>query len=114
MSNLRILIADDEQLARERLRALLPQDISYEIVAECASGTEAVEAIRREKPDVAFLDMQMPGCDGLKVVEVPIPTYYGEEICRVNGIPYAMNCVRETAVYALRHRWRTKPAPILN
>ena len=69
MSKLRILIADDEPLARERLRALLPQDISYEIVAECASGTEAVEAIRRDKPDVAFLDMQMPGCDGLKVVE---------------------------------------------
>jgi two-component system LytT family response regulator len=69
VSKLRILIADDEPLARERLRALLPQDISYEIVAECASGTEAVEAIRRDKPDVAFLDMQMPGCDGLKVVE---------------------------------------------
>jgi two-component system, LytTR family, response regulator len=68
MSSLRILIADDEALARERLRALLPADISCEIVAECASGTEAVEAIRREKPDVAFLDMQMPGCDGLKVV----------------------------------------------
>jgi two-component system LytT family response regulator len=69
MSNLRILIADDEQLARERLRALLPQDISYEVVAECSSGTEAVDSIRRDKPDIAFLDMQMPGCDGLKVVE---------------------------------------------
>ena len=68
MSKLRILIADDEPLARERLRALLPADISIEIVAECASGTEAAEAIRREKPDIAFLDMQMPGCDGLQVV----------------------------------------------
>ena len=69
MSKLRILIADDEQLARERLRALLPADIAVEVIAECSSGTEAAEAIRREKPDVAFLDMQMPGCDGLKVVE---------------------------------------------
>jgi two-component system LytT family response regulator len=69
MSKLRILIADDEQLARERLRALLPADIAYEVIAECSSGTEAAEAIRREKPDIAFLDMQMPGCDGLKVVE---------------------------------------------
>jgi len=68
MTKLRILVADDEPLARTRLIALLPKDVSLEIVAECASGTEAVDAIRREKPDIAFLDMQMPGCDGLQVV----------------------------------------------
>jgi two-component system LytT family response regulator len=65
---LRILIADDEPLARERLRALLPKDIVLEVVGEYGSGTEAVEAIHRDKPDVVFLDMQMPGCDGLQVV----------------------------------------------
>jgi two-component system, LytTR family, response regulator len=68
MSKLRIIIADDEPLARERLRALLPKDIALDIVGEYGSGTEAVEAIRRDKPDVVFLDMQMPGCDGLQVV----------------------------------------------
>jgi two-component system LytT family response regulator len=68
MSKLRILIADDEPLARERLRALLPKDIALEIVGEYGTGTEAAEAIRRDKPDVVFLDMQMPGCDGLQVV----------------------------------------------
>ncbi|HEY1765252.1 MAG TPA: LytTR family DNA-binding domain-containing protein [Opitutaceae bacterium] len=68
MNKLRLLIADDEPLARSRLRALLPTDVDLEVVAECSSGPEAVEAIRREKPDVAFLDMQMPGCDGLQVV----------------------------------------------
>ena len=68
MSNLRILIADDEPLARARLRSLLPADIALEVVGECASGTEALEAIRRDKPDIVFLDMQMPGCDGLQVV----------------------------------------------
>jgi two-component system LytT family response regulator len=68
MNKLRVLVADDETLARERLRALLPADISIEIVAECSNGTEAAEAIRREKPDIAFLDMQMPGLDGLQVV----------------------------------------------
>jgi glycosyltransferase involved in cell wall biosynthesis len=42
---------------------------------------------------------------GYRIREVPIPTYYGDEICRVNGIPYAMNCVRETFKYALKERW---------
>jgi glycosyltransferase involved in cell wall biosynthesis len=42
---------------------------------------------------------------GYRTKEVPIPTYYGDEICRVNGIPYAMNCVRETFKYALKERW---------
>jgi len=68
VSKLRILIADDEPLARARLRSLMPPDIELEVVAECATGTEALEAIRRDKPDIAFLDMQMPGCDGLSVV----------------------------------------------
>ena len=42
---------------------------------------------------------------GYRIREVPIPTYYGDEICHVNGIPYAMNCVRETLKYALTERW---------
>lgn len=73
MSKLRIIIADDEPLARERLLALLPKDVSIEVTGEYATGTEAVEAIRRDKPDIAFLDMQMPGCDGLQVVEALAP-----------------------------------------
>ncbi|HVT89299.1 MAG TPA: glycosyltransferase family 2 protein [Tepidisphaeraceae bacterium] len=48
---------------------------------------------------------------GYRIKEVPIPTYYGDEICRVNGIPYAMNCIRETLMYALKDRWRRKSAP---
>jgi glycosyltransferase involved in cell wall biosynthesis len=42
---------------------------------------------------------------GYPVVEVPIPTYYGEEICHVNGVPYALHCLRATAGYAWRRRW---------
>ncbi len=45
-----------------------------------------------------------------RIKEVPIPTYYGDEICHVNGIPYAANCVRETLMFALFHRWRTHAA----
>ena len=47
---------------------------------------------------------------GYRIKEVPIPTYYGDEICRVNGIPYAANCVRETLKYALTWRWRKQSA----
>lgn len=68
VTKLRILVADDEPLARARLLALLPKDVSIEIIGEYANGTEAAEAIRRDKPDIVFLDMQMPGCDGLGVV----------------------------------------------
>ena len=45
---------------------------------------------------------------GFRIKEVPIPTYYGDEICRVNGIPYAMNCVWTSFRFALKHRWRTR------
>lgn len=50
---------------------------------------------------------------GYRIREVPIPTYYGDEICHVNGIPYAINCVRTCAQYALFHRWRSKSGPAL-
>lgn len=44
---------------------------------------------------------------GFAIREVPIPTYYGDEICRVNGIPYALNCIRVTAAFAVGNRFRT-------
>ncbi|MDP9174580.1 MAG: glycosyltransferase family 2 protein [Planctomycetota bacterium] len=47
---------------------------------------------------------------GYRINEVPIPTYYGDEICYVNGIPYAWNCIRETMHYAYAHRWRPHAA----
>ena len=74
MSSLRIIIADDEPLARERLLALLPKDLSIEVVGEYANGTDAAAAIRRDRPDIVFLDMQMPGADGLQVVSAIEPS----------------------------------------
>lgn len=47
---------------------------------------------------------------GYPIKEVPIPTYYGDEICHVNGIPYALNCIRETLKFALLYRWRMNAA----
>jgi two-component system LytT family response regulator len=68
MRRLTALIVDDEPLARERLRSLLAADETVEVVGECADGVEALAAIRFASPDVVFLDIQMPGCDGLQVV----------------------------------------------
>lgn len=64
MHRIRALIVDDEPLARDRLRGLLAGEPSVELVGECASGTEALTAIRAAGPDVVFLDLHLPGCDG--------------------------------------------------
>lgn len=64
---MRAMIVDDETLARDRLRGMLRSEASIEIVGECASGPEAVDMIREARPDVVFLDLQMPGCDGIAV-----------------------------------------------
>ncbi len=65
---IRTLIVDDEPLARDRLRGFLRAESVIELIGECGSGTEAVVLIKAATPDLVFLDMQMPGCDGLQVV----------------------------------------------
>jgi two-component system LytT family response regulator len=67
--SIRVLLSDDEALARGRLRTLLQEEPDFEIVAECADGRAAIAAIQREKPDLVFLDIQMPEMDGFAVVE---------------------------------------------
>jgi two-component system LytT family response regulator len=63
------LIVDDEPLARRGIRVRLERDGGFEVIGECASGSEAVSVIRHLEPDVVFLDVQMPGLDGFGVVE---------------------------------------------
>jgi len=65
----RVLIADDEPLARDCIRLALKDEVGVEILAECADGAEAVTAIRDLAPDLVFLDVQMPTLDGFGVVE---------------------------------------------
>jgi two-component system LytT family response regulator len=67
--NIRTLIVDDEPLARERLRGFLGYEPSIEIVGEASNGREAVGAILQLKPDLVFLDVQMPEMDGFAVIE---------------------------------------------
>jgi len=66
---LRAIIADDEPLARERLRLLLSGGEEIEIAAECRNGREVVGALRMNSVDVLFLDIQMPGSTGFDVIE---------------------------------------------
>ena len=65
---LRALIVDDEAVARKRVRRLLSAEESITVVAECADGATAVEAIASEQPDLVFLDIQMPELDGFEVI----------------------------------------------
>lgn len=69
MDSLRLLIADDEPVIRLGLRSGLAKIGGTEIVAECATGRQAIESILFEKPDIAFLDVHMPDASGLDVVE---------------------------------------------
>ena len=67
---MRVIIVDDEELARGVMREYLRAHADVEVVAECGNGFEAVKAIAELEPDVVFLDIQMPKLDGFEVVEL--------------------------------------------
>jgi two-component system LytT family response regulator len=66
---IRAITVDDEPLALENLRVLLARDPQIQLVAECTSGRGALKAIRASRPELVFLDVQMPECDGFDVWE---------------------------------------------
>jgi two-component system LytT family response regulator len=70
---IRTLIADDEPLARERLRTLLARHGDVEIIGECANGADAIDAITELHPDLVLLDVEMPRVDGFAVLEAIDP-----------------------------------------
>jgi two-component system, LytTR family, response regulator len=68
-AKIRAVVVDDEPLARSSLKLLLRRDPDVELVGECKSGMEALAEIRRKRPELVFLDVQMPECDGFDVLE---------------------------------------------
>ncbi|MBV9612372.1 MAG: response regulator [Acidobacteriaceae bacterium] len=70
MRRIRAVIADDEELARQILREYLQNEEDVEAVTECTNGFDAVKAVSEHKPDLLFLDVQMPKLDGFEVLEL--------------------------------------------
>ena len=68
MRRFKVLIVDDERLSRQRIRRLLASEPECEIAGECENGSEAVRTLALERPDILFLDVQMPELDGFEVV----------------------------------------------
>jgi two-component system LytT family response regulator len=69
VSTVRVLIVDDEPLARDCMRLALRGAAGVDLVAECCDGASALDAIRHHTPDIVFLDVQMPGLDGFAVLD---------------------------------------------
>jgi two-component system LytT family response regulator len=69
MSGIRAVIADDERLARQKLRLLLARELDIEVAAECSDGAQTVAAVHAYQPELLFLDVRMPNLDGFEVLE---------------------------------------------
>ena len=107
-ARLRVVIADDERPARSFLAALLRSFDDVVIVAEAESGTQAVAAIERERPDLALLDLQMPELDGIGVVRMlkkhamPLIAFvtaydeYAVKAFEMNAVDYLLKPVEKT------------------
>jgi two-component system response regulator LytT len=126
--SLTALVADDEELARDELRFLLGQLEGIDVVAEAANGMEALDQIARHEPDVAFLDVQMPGLTGFEVARQLMQSGTGPSVIfvtaydlraieafEVNAVDYVLKPVDasrlETAVSRARKR-RSDSEPI--
>jgi len=108
MAKLRIMIADDERPAREFLKAVLREFEDAELVGEAENGADAVEIIKRLKPDLALLDLQMPEISGLEAVrllrksQMPLVAFvtaydeYAVQAFEVNAVDYLLKPVERS------------------
>ncbi|QQN74693.1 LytTR family DNA-binding domain-containing protein [Croceicoccus sp. YJ47] len=117
---IRTILVDDEKLAIQGLQLRLQQHPDIEVIETCANGREAIRAIKTEKPDLVFLDIQMPGFDGFSVVkgvmEIEPPlfifvTAFSEHAVRAfeaNAVDYLMKPVDEDRLADAIERARTR------
>jgi two-component system response regulator LytT len=121
VTSLRTLVVDDEQLARERLTAFLSRLEAIEVVGQATDGVEALRMIEETRPDLVFLDVQMPGMDGfevLKALRTPAPqvvfaTAYDDYAIRafeVGAIDYLLKPLARARVEEAVGRVRTRVA----
>ncbi|MCH6482657.1 LytTR family DNA-binding domain-containing protein [Pseudoxanthomonas sp. LH2527] len=117
---MKVVIADDESLARERLRALLAEHPGIEVVAEAENGLDALQACSEHRPDMVLLDIAMPGVDGLEAARhlaafdprpaVVFCTAYDEHALsafEAAAIDYLMKPIRPERLAAALERART-------
>jgi len=95
---LRVLIVDDEPLARENLRILLETQRDIEIVGECGNAVEAIGAVHKLRPDVLFLDIQMPRISGLEMVGMLDPEHRPYIVFLTAFDEYAVKAFEEHAL----------------
>jgi two-component system LytT family response regulator len=118
---IRVLIADDEPLARAGLRDLIALEADLEVVGEARDGPDAVAAIHRMQPDLVFLDVEMPGYSGVDVLarlEVPIPAVvfvtaydaYAIQAFEVNAVDYLLKPVESARFHRAVARARAQLA----
>ena len=117
---IRALIVDDEPLARQRVRLLLGEEADVEMIGECADGFAAVEQIQETRPDLLFLDVQMPEMDGFEVLRkipqgllpvVIFTTAYDQHALRafeVNALDYLLKPFKPTRFKEAVQRARSR------
>ena len=120
MNKLRLLLVDDEPLIRKGLRHALSSVPDVEVVGECGSGDEAIQAISNSRPDLVLLDIQMPDCSGLDVVRevglanmppvIFITAYddYAVSAFEVNAVDYILKPFEEARLRESMERARNR------
>lgn len=116
------VIADDEPLARERLRFLLSADREISMIAECRNGREAIAALKENRVDLLFLDIQMPGKTGFEVIEsvgaahLPVTVFvtahnqYAVKAFEVNALDYLTKPIEHERLHATLSRVKERIA----